>query len=112
VKLWKVYVDNVEGCTGLKVLHLPTDDIKVYSTIDDPATALMENLSMCFAIYVAATVSLDESEVQVTLGRAKDALLLGLKVGLKQAFAQGDSPDRPTMTGLHALITCLVCFRS
>src|ERR1700733_6630939 len=60
VKLWNIYVTNVEGCAGLKLLHLPTDELKVYSTIDKPTEASCENLALCLAIYFASTVSLDE----------------------------------------------------
>ncbi|KAF7557993.1 hypothetical protein G7Z17_g281 [Cylindrodendrum hubeiense] len=80
-KLWKIYVENVEACMGLKVLHIPTDEIKVYSVINDPTTAPLDKLSLSFAILFAST----------------------LKVGLEQAFAHGNFLDRPTITGLHAL---------
>jgi len=109
VRLWNIYVDNVEGCTGLKLLHLPTDEVKVYSTIDKPTKASFENLALCLAIYFASTVSLDDGEAQAILGQDKCAHLLSFKVGLEQAFAQGDFLDRPTLTGLHALAIYLAC---
>lgn len=101
-------MDNVESCAGLKLLHVPTDEIKVYSTIDDPTTASLENLALSLAIYYASTVSLEGPEAQVTLGQDRNTLLLQFKVGLEQAFAHGDFLDRPTMTGLHALAVYLV----
>lgn len=103
VRLWNNYVDCVEACSGLKVLHLPTDQIKVFSTIDDPAAAALENLALCFAIYFASAVSLDVAEAHVTLRQDKDSLLHQFKVGLEQAFAHGDFLDRPSTIGLHAL---------
>jgi hypothetical protein len=109
VRLWNIYVDNVDGCAGLKLLHLPTDEIKVWTTIDSPAEAPLENHALCLAIYFAATVSLDDRETQVVVGRDKCAHLLSFKMGLEQAFAQGDFLDRPTLTGLHALAIYLVC---
>lgn len=108
VRLWNIYVDNVEGCAGLKLLHLPTDEVRVYSTIDDPAKASFENLALCLAIYFASAVSLDDAEAQTILEQDKHANLLIFKVGLEQAFAQGDFLDRPTLTGLHALAIYLV----
>ena len=104
-----MYVQNIDGCIGLKLLHLPTDEVKVYSTIDDPVTASPDNLALSFAIYFAATVSLDGPEGQVILEQDKHTLLLRFKVGLEQAFAYGDFLDRPTMTALHALAIYLVC---
>ena len=108
MKLWNIYVDNVEACTGSKLLHLPTDEVKVYSTIADPAVAPLENLAISFATYFASAVSLDDPKAQITLGQDKHALLLQLKVGLEQTFAHGDFLDRPTITGLTALAIYLV----
>lgn len=105
----KTYVDNVEDCAGLKLLHLPTDQVKIFSAIHKPEAAPLENLALCLAICFASTVSLDDLEVRLILGKDKRAHLLGFKVGLEQAFAQGDFLDRPTLTGLHALAIYLVC---
>lgn len=102
-------MQNLESCIGLKLLHLPTDEVKVYSTIDDPITASPDNLALSFAIYFSATVSLDGPEAQVVLELDKHMLLLRFKLGLEQAFAYGDFLDRPTMTALHALAIYLVC---
>ncbi|KAK1764279.1 hypothetical protein QBC33DRAFT_622239 [Phialemonium atrogriseum] len=112
VRLWNIYVHNVEGCIGLKLLHLPTDEKKVYSVIDDPTKASFENLTLCFAVYFASTVSLEDGqEAQGILGQDKHALLLSFKVGLEQAFAHGDFLDCPTLTGLHALAIYLSALR-
>jgi hypothetical protein len=94
----------------LQLLHLPTDEIKIYSTIDDPTKASSENLALTFAIYFASTVSLDGPGAQLTLGESKNLPLLRFKAGLEQAFAHGDFLDRPTMTGLQAMAIYLVCF--
>jgi hypothetical protein len=102
-------VNNVEGCAGLRLLHLPTDEFKVYSTIDKPPEASFENIALRLAIYFAATVSLDDEEAQAVFGQGKCTHLLSFKYGLEQAFAQGDFLDRPTLTGLHALAIYLVC---
>ena len=91
------------------LLHIPTDEVKVYSTIDNPITAPLDNLALSFAIYFGSIVSLDGPEAQITLGQDKRMLLLQLKFGLEQAFAHGDFLDRPTITGLHALAIYLVC---
>jgi hypothetical protein len=103
-----MYVTNVDGCAGLKLLHLPTDELKVYSTIDKPTESSFENLALCFAIYFASAVSLDDEEAQAILGQDKCTHLPSFKTGLEQAFAQGDFLDRPTLTGLHELAIYLV----
>jgi hypothetical protein len=69
VRLWNIYVTNVDGCAGLKLLHLLTDELKVYSTIDKPTEASFENLALCLAIYFASAVSLDDKEAQAILGQ-------------------------------------------
>ncbi|KPM46532.1 hypothetical protein AK830_g115 [Neonectria ditissima] len=111
VKLWNIYVDNVDGCMGLKLLHLPTDEVRVYSVISDPTKASLEELAFCFAIYFASTVSLDGPVAQVTLGQDKHTFLLQLKLGLEQSFAQGDFLDCPNLTGLFALAIYLPVLR-
>lgn len=107
-KLWNIFKEHVEACAGLKLLHIPTDEVKVFSVIANPSAASFEDLALCFAIYFASTVSLDPLEAELLLGKGKDAALLEFKVGLEQAFAHGDFLDRPTVSGLHALAIYVV----
>ncbi|KIW91956.1 uncharacterized protein Z519_06938 [Cladophialophora bantiana CBS 173.52] len=111
VKLWTIYINNVEGCSGLKLLHIPTDEIKMYSIVDDPATASLDDLALNFAIYFAAISTLDDDEAQVTLGQDKQSLLLRFKIGVEQSFAHGDFLNSPTVTGLQALAIYLSALR-
>lgn len=77
--------------------------------INDPKSASFENLALCFAVYFAATISVDDAEQQsVLMGHDKLELLHSFKLGLEQAFAHGDFLDRPTITGLHALAIYIV----
>ena len=99
---------NVDGCIGFKLLHLPTDEPKVYSVINDPTAEPFENLGLCFAICFASTVSLSGPEAQIVLQQDKHTLLASFKVGLEQALAQGNFLDSPTLTGLHAFAMYLV----
>lgn len=107
-KLWGIFKEHVEACAGLKLLHIPTDEVKVFSVIANPSVASFEDLALCFAVYFASTVSLDPEETELILGKDKDAALLQFKVGLEQAFAHGDFLDRPTISGLHALAIYVV----
>ncbi|KAH8704400.1 hypothetical protein GQ44DRAFT_764127 [Phaeosphaeriaceae sp. PMI808] len=111
VKLWKTYTNNVEGCAGLRLLHHSTDEIKIYSVIDNPATAPLDDLAMAFAVYFAAISALDIGETQATLGQDKQTLLFRFKVGLEQSFAHGDFLSSPTVTGLQALAIYLCALR-
>ncbi|KAF2105997.1 hypothetical protein BDV96DRAFT_508566 [Lophiotrema nucula] len=111
LKLWHIYVANVDGCSGLKMLHVPTDELRMYSTIDNPSLALLENLALAFAIYFAAAVTVEASEARSVLGHDKETFLLRCKIGLEQSFAYSDFLDRPTITGLHALAVYLTALR-
>ena len=108
MRLWNIYLSNVDGCTGLKLLHIPTDEVKVYSTIDAPSTASFENLALCFSIYFAAAVSLGDQDATSVLSQNSHSCLHDFKLGLEQSFAHGDFLDRPTLTGLLALAIYLV----
>lgn len=114
MKLWTIYINNVEGCLGLKLLHLPTDEIRMYSIVDNPPTASLDDLALSFAIYFAAASALDVDEAQVTLAQDKHTLLLRFKIGFEQSFAHGDFLNSPTVTGLLALaiylVSCLLNF--
>lgn len=103
IKLWQMYVDNVESCAGLKLLHIPTDEVRVFTVIDNPFTAPLEDLALSFAIYFASTTSLDTPEAQAILSEDRDTLLMRFKYGLEQAYAHSDFLNSPTITGLHAL---------
>lgn len=96
-------MENVEACAGLKLLHQPTDELRVFSVINDPSSASAEKLALAFAIYFASTVSLDAAEAKLLLGQDQHTALLQFKLGLEQAFAHGDFLDRPTIAGLNAL---------
>lgn len=91
-----------------RLLHTPTDQVKVYSTIDDPEAAPLDNLALNYAIYFASMVSVEDSEAQVILKGDKSMLLLQCKSGLEQSFAHGGLLDQPTLAGIHALAIYLV----
>ncbi|KAF5678167.1 hypothetical protein FDENT_9050 [Fusarium denticulatum] len=100
IELWNIYLNNVEIILGLKLTHIPTDEVRVYSTIDDPANAKFDDLAFCYSIYFAAVVSLEES---TALFSNKNNELQRFKMGIEQAFAHGGFFNRPTLNGLTAL---------
>ncbi|GAB0133136.1 hypothetical protein EsDP_00001551 [Epichloe bromicola] len=109
-QLWRIFVDVVD--TLYKLVHIPTTEITVYTVINDPETAPAESLALCYAIYYAATVALDEQEdcVQV-LGETWNSALLRYKAGLEQAFAQADLLENPTVVMLQAMAIYLSAVR-
>ncbi|KAL9564699.1 hypothetical protein ACKAV7_011151 [Fusarium commune] len=99
IELWNIYLNNVEIILGLKLTHVPTDEVRVYSTIDEPTNAKFDDLAFCYSIYFAAAVSLEESTP--LLDNATE--LQRFKMGIEQTFAHADFFNRPTLTGLRAL---------
>ncbi|KAM5527623.1 fungal specific transcription factor [Fusarium oxysporum f. sp. phaseoli] len=111
LRLWSLYLENVESCPGLKVLHVPTDEVRVYSTIDGPSEAPAENLSLCFAAYYAALVSLSDRDAEFLMGQEKHTSAIHFKSGMEQALAHADFLNNPTLTGLQALAIYLSTLR-
>ncbi|RKK23617.1 hypothetical protein BFJ68_g16916 [Fusarium oxysporum] len=109
MELWNRYLNKVEICIGLKLIHVPTGEVRVYSTINDPNSTSFEDLAFCYSIYFAATISLEESNSLLMLD--KNAQLSYYKAGIEQAFAQGDFLNRPTLTVLRALAIYLSAVR-
>ncbi|RKK80429.1 hypothetical protein BFJ69_g4235 [Fusarium oxysporum] len=108
IELWNIYLNNVEIILGLKLTHIPTDEVRVYSTIDDPVTEKFDDLAFCYSIYFAAAVSLEDT---TSLFLDKTTELERFKMGIEQAFAHGDLFNRPTLTGLRALAIYLSAIR-
>lgn len=102
-KLWNVFLNRVEGCLVLKVTHIPTDQIRIYSTIADPAKASLEDLAFSLSVYFAAIVSLDEDESYSILSEVSIIHLLELKTGIEQTFAYANILENPTLTLLRAM---------
>ncbi|KAG5747382.1 hypothetical protein H9Q70_009948 [Fusarium xylarioides] len=108
IELWNIYLNNVEIIIGLKLTHIPSDEVRVYSTIDEPATAKLDDLAFCYSIFFAAAVSLEDS---ASLFLDKTTELQRFKMGIEQAFAHGDFFNQPTLTGLRALAIYLSAIR-
>ncbi|KAH6959903.1 hypothetical protein BKA56DRAFT_500347 [Ilyonectria sp. MPI-CAGE-AT-0026] len=109
MQLWRVFVDNVDPCS--KVLHIPTDEITIYTAIDDPSSASPEVLALCCAVYYAATVALEPAEVANILGDDKYVILHQFKKGIEQAFAHSEFLEAPTVVLLQALAVYLAAVR-
>lgn len=109
MRLWNIYISNAACCNGFELVHVPTDELKVCSTIDDPASASYENLALSFAIYFTSVVSMEDSEARVVLKQDRTTLLQQFKTGLEQSLAHGNFLDCPTLTGLYAYMLYLVC---
>lgn len=106
MQLWKTFVDYID--IGIKVLHIPTDEVLVYTTIDSPERASPEAMALCFAVYYVSTVAMEESQALEILSEDKISSIQRYKLGFEQSFAFADFLENPTMTLLKALAIYLV----
>ncbi|KAF5249665.1 hypothetical protein FANTH_4973 [Fusarium anthophilum] len=109
IYLWRVYVDRVDPCS--KVLHIPTDQITIYTVIDDPDRASPEAMAICYAVLFAAVVVLEPTEITIPLQDDKHAYLTRFKLGLEQAFAHSEFLEAPTIGLLQAFSIYLTTLR-
>ncbi|CAI6034458.1 unnamed protein product [Clonostachys chloroleuca] len=110
-QLWVSYLNNLEIFAGQKLLHIPTDEVKVFQTIRDPSLAALEDLALCFAIYFGACLSVRDPDQYAILGGSRTEALLSFKTGLEQALAHANLLDRPSFTGCQALAIYLSALR-
>jgi hypothetical protein len=106
IQLWQAFVQNVDPV--VKLLHLPTLQLTMYSAIDKPEEAPVDVRCLMYAIYFAATISLDPDETARMLGQRKSAALDQFRAGLELSLASSTILETPTVTGLQALSIYLV----
>ncbi|KAF4998694.1 hypothetical protein FGRMN_3020 [Fusarium graminum] len=95
----------------LKLTHVPTDEVRVYSTIDQASNAKLDDLAFCYSVYFAATISLEPANYSLLKESDKMDNLQRYKLGFEQAFTSGDFLNRPTLTSLRALAIYLSALR-
>jgi hypothetical protein len=108
LRLWNIYVERIDTCTGSKVLHIPTDEVRVCATIESPEQAQSEDLAFCFAIFYAATVALQPYEARAILEEDVTAAQARFRNGIEQSLAEAEILEHPTLTLLRALSVYLV----
>lgn len=106
MQLWRIFVQNVEP--AVKVTHTPTDEVTVYSVIDDPSKARPDTLALVFSIYFTTATTLEPDEAERLLGRDKESALTMLKTGMEQAFAEADFLSCTNTTLIQAFAIYLV----
>ena len=104
--LWNTYCINVEAC--IRVLHVPTAEGLIFSAINQPEDATKDVLALLNAIFFAALVSLEDSEVRSCLGMDRLTALKKAKSQLHYSFSVANFLDFPSMTVLQALVIYLV----
>ncbi len=108
VLLWKKYNELMEDCHSFKLLHTPTDEIGVYTTIQDPQRASMEDLAIAFAIYFAACAAMPDAFADTALRQDRVQAIINFKTGFEQAMAHSNFLESPTAHTIRALAIYMV----
>ncbi|KAJ5238786.1 hypothetical protein N7468_003405 [Penicillium chermesinum] len=95
LKLWAVYVESVDPV--MKLLHIPTVQTSVISTILDPKAAGRSMVALTYAIYFAAVIALDQNG--------------GENCAAHRLLIVTDLMNWPEMTALQALTIYVTCLR-
>lgn len=105
LQLWNVYVHSVDPV--LKILHIPTVQSTVITTILDPKSAQPSTLALTFAIFYAAVTVLchnnDDDNEHIDLPYKKQELLDLYKVSLDRLLTVPNLMNCPEMAALQAL---------
>ncbi|RKK96220.1 hypothetical protein BFJ68_g14482 [Fusarium oxysporum] len=99
--LWKVFVTSVDPL--LKVLHIPTTQIAVYTALHQNFEAAADFHCLLFAIFFAATTALSTDDVQHLLSYDKTTALGNFREGFERALEKGNVFEVPTVNALQAL---------
>ncbi|OQD86763.1 hypothetical protein PENANT_c007G11380 [Penicillium antarcticum] len=109
LQLWAVYVKSVDPV--LKILHIPTTQSAVISTILDPKSARSSMIALTFAIYYAATTALSHDNEAIELPLGQPVLLERCKTTLDKLLLSPEAMKRPEMALLQALAIYVTCLR-
>ncbi|KAL3422001.1 fungal specific transcription factor [Phlyctema vagabunda] len=109
-QLWQIFQNNVDPV--VKILHIPTTQVDVFSAIADLETASGDMKALLFSIYFAATTTLSPTEVTNLLNQSREAALHKFKGALQQALSMSQILDSPSMKSLQALAIYIVCLRA
>lgn len=106
-QLWHLFVQNVDAT--IKVLHIPTDEVTVFTAIHQPDAVSKDTLALVSAVYFAATLTMEPDEAQYILGIDKMNALRAFKQDFQMYLAAVDMLENPTVVLLQALAIYLVC---
>jgi hypothetical protein len=106
MELWQAFLQNVDPL--IKVLHIPTAQITVFTAMNNPQEATSAINSLLFSIYFAAVISLSPNEVRNILGQGKTSALDRFKLGFERSLVHSNFLEVPNLTTLQALTLFLV----
>ncbi|EHK18593.1 uncharacterized protein TRIVIDRAFT_124741, partial [Trichoderma virens Gv29-8] len=93
-QLWHLFVQNVDAT--IKILHIPTDEVTVFTAIHQPESVSSDVLAMVSAVYFATTLTLEPEEAQHILGVDKSNALRTFKREFQRHLAGADMLENPT----------------
>ena len=100
MKLWQVYLQNVEP--QKKLLHIPTAQVMICEAIHDPERAPAEVKCLLFPIYFAAIATLSPSEVRPLLSRNKVTALDNFRLELELSLPTANVFGSPSIMVVQA----------
>ncbi|KAL6898521.1 hypothetical protein GGI43DRAFT_78707 [Trichoderma evansii] len=109
-QLWHLFVHNID--VNIRVLHIPTDEVTIFTAIHQPDAVTKDTLALVSAVYFAATLSLEQDEAQHILGVDKSTALRTFKKDFQIHLAAADMLENPTVVLLQALAIYLTSMRA
>ncbi|KAL7956638.1 hypothetical protein V8C34DRAFT_208687 [Trichoderma compactum] len=109
-QLWHIFVQNVDA--SIKVLHVPTDEVTIFTAIHQPESVSSDVLAMVSAVYYATTLTLEPEEAQHILGVDKPNALRTFKREFQMHLAGADMLENPTVVLLQGLAIYLASSRA
>ncbi|KAK5989517.1 C6 transcription factor asaR [Cladobotryum mycophilum] len=110
VQLWQAFVQNVDP--AIKVLHIPTDEVIVFTAIHQPESASKDVMALVSAIYFAAAITLEPHEAQAAMGVDRCTALRSFKTQFQRYLSEADMLENPTVILLQGLAIYLQATRA
>ncbi|KAK1243459.1 hypothetical protein MKX07_004087 [Trichoderma sp. CBMAI-0711] len=109
-QLWHLFVQNVDAT--MKLLHIPTDEVTIFTAIHQPESVASDVLALVSAMYFATTVTLELDEAQHVLGVDKSTALRTFKRDFQMHLSRADMLENPTVVLLQGLAIYLASARA
>ena len=108
LQLWQKYLQIVEPMN--KVLHVPTDEIDVFTAIDSPDKVDPAFESLLFSVYFSTVTVYQPEQYRATFGESKMVAADRFRAGMERALVQARFLESPSLRTLQALTLFLVCW--
>ncbi|PTB63201.1 hypothetical protein BBK36DRAFT_1183195 [Trichoderma citrinoviride] len=93
-QLWHLFVQNVDAT--MKLLHIPTDEVTIFTAIHQPESVASDVLALVSAVYFSTTLTLEPDEAQHVLGVDKSTALRTFKREFQMHLSRADMLENPT----------------